>query len=75
MFVGGGIGGGIVRCINCGEPLAGLVSRLIVRCGCGYFCDLDPRCGKRYGHLWRDEVGHRIEVPDGCLLVVSWEPE
>lgn len=76
-YVVGGRGAGRMICIKCGAEIEDGRNRwwewVCFRCRFTY--RVDPRCGPKYNHVWREPDGHEYEVPDGCLLVVSWESE
>jgi hypothetical protein len=67
-------------CINCGRkmkpPRKPPEIHFSGRCySCGFRYEIDPRCGPRHTHIWTDANGSIIDVPWGCLLVVSWDEE
>ena len=69
---------GCVKCLRCGREMRVIMMMRYcdVICRCSLCCldyELDQKSGDRSDHFWRGKDGRVIEVPSGCLLVMSWD--
>ena len=70
------LGARMILCLNCGSrkvdrtQVTRFVRTRCRTCDFGWDADLDGEESIIYQHN-----GKTIEVPEGCFLVVSWEPE